>query len=451
MINIIEQKGNELPQEVTALRKRLSVTEGMVSSKSSALTKKVFGKELTPSETVETIINHIHKDRDKAILHYNKALDGCDLPIDELIVKPEEMSKAIAQVDKKIIKAIKKSAENITRYQSHILYKAPEPLKNEDCTLGIKVTPLNRVGIYIPGGIGGETPLVSTILMTALLAKCAGVNEIIMVTPPRADGSIHPAMLAAASIAGVSAIYKIGGVQAIASLALGTESVPQVDKIVGPGNLFVTLAKQKLFGYVDIDFFAGPSEILILADDSAIPQHIAMDLFSQAEHYPGSAILVTDSKNLAEDVVSAIKELLPTLSRSSEIEEALKQNSLIIVTEDMTKAVALSNLFAPEHLEIETKDCYKTLEGIKNSSAIFLGHNTPVAIGDYYAGPSHVLPTGGTSRFFSGLTANDFIKTSSLIEYRKDGLKKAKENLNSLAKTEGLTAHAESLNIRIKE
>jgi histidinol dehydrogenase len=450
MIKIVQCHINSLPPEVEELRKKLSVTEGIVSSKSSALTERVFGAPLTPAQVVDKIISQVRLEGDKAVYHYTKELDGADFSQEGAEVDFSLVDNAFDQVDTEFIEALKASAANIAEYQNHILYKGVPPLVKDGVSRGIKVTPLKRVGIYIPGGIGGETPLCSSILMTALLAKTAGVEEIIICTPSRKDGTLSPALLAAAKIAGVNRIFKVGGVQAIAAMALGTETMPRVDKIVGPGNLFVTLAKQRLYGHVDIDFFAGPSEIGILADDSANPAYIAMDLFSQAEHFPGSAILMTDSEDLARRVNEEVDKRLPTLSRSKEISEAIDKYSLIIVTPTMERAVELSNIFCPEHLEIMTKDPHETLKSIRNAGAIFLGSETPVASGDYYAGPSHVLPTGGTSRFFSGLTSNDFIKTSSLIEYSKEGLAKAQEHINRLAESEGLTAHAESVNIRLR-
>ena len=450
MIKIVQCDNTSLPPEVEELRKKLSVTEGIVSSKSSALTEKVFGEPLVPSQVVDRIIADVKADGDKAVLHYAKELDGAHFAEGVFESAQAMTAEAFDHVDKSLVEALKKAAANIAEYQSHILYKGVPPLEKDGVMRGIKVTPMERVGIYIPGGIGGETPLCSSVLMTAVLARTAGVKEIIMFTPSRKDGSLSPALLAAAKIAGVDRIFKIGGVPAIAAMALGTESVPRVDKIVGPGNLFVTMAKQKLYGHVDIDFFAGPSEIGILADKTANPSNVAMDLFSQAEHFPGSAILMTDSRELADRVNKEVDRLLPTLSRSKEIGEAIDRYSLIIVTPDMKRAVELSNIFCPEHLEIVTADPQETLKGIRNAGAIFLGSETPVASGDYFAGPSHVLPTGGTSRFFSGLTSNDFIKTSSLIQYTKEGLAEAQKHINTLAQSEGLTAHAESVNIRLK-
>jgi histidinol dehydrogenase len=450
MIKIVSCDNTSLPAEVEELRKKLSVTEGIVSSKSSALTERVFGEPLTPSQVVDRIISDVRLKGDDGVRHYAKELDGALFSDGNYEVDPTLTEKAFELVEPELIEALKASAANICEYQNHILYRGAPPLEKDGVIRGIKVTPMERVGIYIPGGIGGETPLCSSVLMTACLARTAGVKEIVMCTPSRKDGSLSPALLAAAKIAGVDRIFKIGGVQAVASMALGTETVPRVDKIVGPGNLFVTLAKQKLYGHVDIDFFAGPSEIGILADKTANPTNVAMDLFSQAEHFPGSAILMTDSRELADRVNKEVDRLLPTLSRTKEIGEAIDAYSLIIVTPHMDRAIELSNLFCPEHLEIVTADVQDTLSKIRNAGAIFLGSETPVASGDYYAGPSHVLPTGGTSRFFSGLTSNDFIKTSSLIQYTKGGLAKAQKHINTLAGSEGLTAHAESVNIRLK-
>lgn len=449
MIKVVKCNKTALPAEAEGLRRKLSVTEGIVTSKSSALTQRVFGKPLTPPQVVEAIIGDIEVRGDEAVHHYARELDGADLSQKGAEVPQGEVESAYNRVDPELIEALEASAANIGEYQSHILYRGVKPLTGNGVSRGIKVTPLKRVGIYIPGGIGGETPLCSSVLMTAVPARTAGVEEIVMCSPCRKDGTLAPALLAAAKIAGVDRIFTIGGVHGVAAMALGTESVPRVDKIVGPGNLFVTLAKQKLYGRVDIDFFAGPSEIGILADKTSNPDYIAMDLFSQAEHFPGSAILMTDSEDLADRVNEAVNRLLPGLSRSDQIREALEKFSLILVTPDMERACELSDIFCPEHLEIVTEDPEKTLESVRNAGAIFLGTETPVASGDYYAGPSHVLPTGGTSRFFSGLTANDFIKTSSLIRYSKEGLAGAQKHINTLARSEGLTAHAESVNIRL--
>jgi histidinol dehydrogenase len=450
MIKIVQCDNASIPKEVEELRKKLSVTEGIVSSQSSALTEKVFGEPLTPAQVVDRIIAEVKEKGDGGVRHYARELDGAAFPGGDFESPRELMENAFEHVDGDLVEALRAAAANIVEYQSHILYRGAPPLEKDGVIRGIKVTPMERVGIYIPGGIGGETPLCSSVLMTACLARTAGVKEIVMCTPSRKDGSLSPALLAAAKIAGVDRIFKIGGVHAIAAMALGTESVPRVDKIVGPGNLFVTMAKQKLYGHVDIDFFAGPSEISILADKTANPANVAMDLFSQAEHFPGSAILMTDSEELAGRVNEEVERLLPALSRANQIAEAIASSSLIIVTPTMDRAVELSNIFCPEHLEIVTADPQETLKGIRNAGAIFMGTETPVASGDYFAGPSHVLPTGGTSRFFSGLTANDFIKTSSLIQYTKEGLSRAQKHINILAASEGLTAHAESVNIRLK-
>lgn len=444
MIKIISSNNiNELDK----LRRLLSPDEGLVTRRSAEITRKVFGKPLKPIEVVRTIIADIKKTGDKAVLKYNKLIDRVSIPVKNLEVTRQEIKKAYQKVQPQFVQAVRKACKNIRTYQKKIKYSFKQTINNQGLKIKLKVQALEKAGIYIPGGAALYP---SSVLMTIVPAKTAGVNQVIMVTPPGKDGNINEHLLVTADIAGADRIYKTGGVQAVAALAYGTRTIPRVDKIAGPGNLFISLAKKELYGQVDIDMFAGPSEIIILADSTANPEFIALDLLAQAEHYPGSAILITPDRKLAEKVNQAIIKNIQNLSRQEQLKEVIKKYCLQVIVKNMAEAIKISNDFAPEHLEVICKDAEKIIRQIKNAGAVFVGNYTPVALGDYYAGPSHTLPTGGTARFFSGVNVNDFLKTSAVISASKPYLQKHAEYIEVLADAEGLDAHKRSVNIRKK-
>ncbi|WP_347274446.1 histidinol dehydrogenase [Candidatus Kuenenia sp.] len=396
--------------------------------------------------TVLKIIQDVKKNGDKAIAVYGKRFDKALLSPEQFRVKEEEIEDAYKYVTGKFIKAIRLAIKNIQTYQNHIRIQNVKQLRSKGVILDTLYTPIDSAGIYVPGGAASYP---STVLMNAIPAQVAGVEKIVMVSPPKEDGNIPPERLVAAKEAGVSEIYKIGGVQAIAALAFGTKTIPRVDKIVGPGNVFVTLAKKEIFGYAGIDMLAGPSEVLIIADNHANPSYIASDLLSQAEHTPGISLLVTSSKLLAKQVVAEITLQIKTLSRSAGTNECLSKYGVIFIAKNMNECIALSNAIAPEHLQIMTQNPKSVLSGIKHAGAVFVGDYTPVALGDYIAGPSHVLPTGGTARFSSGLSANDFIKRTSVITYSQSALRSVQQDVSEISASEGLDAHAKSVKIRL--
>ncbi|MGN1318002.1 MAG: histidinol dehydrogenase [Lachnospirales bacterium] len=398
-------------------------------------------------EIVDNIISNIKANGDKALFEYTKEFDKFDVNSENILVTEKEIKEAYSLVDKDLLEVIKKSAKRIGDFhQKQKLNSWLEPNKNGEM-LGQLIRPLEKVGVYVPGG---KAAYPSSVLMNIIPAKVAGVEQIIMTTPPSSEGKINPTTIVAAHVAGVDKIYKAGGAQAIAALAFGTESVPKVDKIVGPGNIFVALAKRSVYGYVNIDSVAGPSEILILADNSANPKYVAADLLSQAEHDElASAILITDSETLAKKVKVEVEKQTALLERKEIIEKSLNNYGAIIIVENMKEACTLSNRIAPEHMEVCTSEPFSLLPLIQNAGAIFLGHYTPEPLGDYMAGPNHVLPTGGTARFFSPLSIDDYIKKSSIISFNKDALQALGEDVIKFANAEGLTAHANSVKVRM--
>ena len=398
-------------------------------------------------KTVSQIIDKVIKEKDKALFEFAEKFDNVKL--DTLEVTAEEMDEAEKLVDTKLKKTIKQAAENIAEFHSRQLEKGFEIKKENGIVLGQKVTPLDRVGIYVPGGTACYP---STVLMNAVPAKIAGVGEIIMVTPPRKDKTILPEVLYAAKVAGVDRIFKIGGAGAVAALAYGTESVPAVDKITGPGNIYVATAKKMVYGKVAIDMIAGPSEILVIADSGAKPEVVAADLLSQAEHDRlASAVLITDSPDLAKSVQFQIEIQLNKLSRKEIARASVDNMSKIIVVSDLKKGVEIANEIAPEHLELMVANPFDYLCEVKHAGSIFMGYNTPEPLGDYYAGPNHTLPTSGTAKFSSPLNALDYVKRSSYIYYSEDALRQVKDDVISFAQSEGLTAHANSVAIRFSE
>ncbi|HLG30915.1 MAG TPA: histidinol dehydrogenase, partial [Candidatus Brocadiales bacterium] len=399
----------DIKEELRWFKDSFSIFGNISTTQSAEKTKDVFGEALSPQESVRRIVSDIKERGDDALLYYAEKLDGVSLSPENMRVKESEIEEAYNNVSEAFINAVRKARDNIRRFQKHIYPVGAIhelPLREEGVSLSVRHRAIEKVGIYIPGGTASYP---STVLMNAVPAKVAGVNRVVMVTPPRKDGTVSPERLVAAKEVGIDEIYKIGGAQAIAALAFGTKTIPRVDKIVGPGNIFVTLAKREVFGYVGIDILAGPSEVLIIADDTANPEYVASDLLSQAEHYPGLPVLVTTSEGLVSKVEREISKQIGALSRKDSIKESLDRYGLIILTKDMNEAIVISNELAPEHLQIMVKDPETVLNGIKNAGAIFIGEFSPVAVGDYIAGPSHVLPTGGTARFFSGLSVNDFL------------------------------------------
>lgn len=399
-------------------------------------------------QTVNEIISQVREKRDDAIFEYTRRFDKCDITKETIRVTDEEIKEAYAQIDPAFVEVMKKSAANITAFHEKQLHSSWIIPKEDGTILGQKITPIEISGVYVPGG---KAAYPSSVLMNVLPAKVAGVSRIIMTTPPDASGKVNPGTLVAAHIAGVNEIYKVGGAQAIAAMAFGTESIPKVDKITGPGNIFVALAKKACFGYVSIDSIAGPSEILVLADETATPRYVAADLLSQAEHDEmASAILITTSRELAEQVSKEVDAFTARLSRREIITKSLDNYGYILVAEDMEQAINAANEIASEHLEILTANPYEVMTKIKNAGAIFLGEYSSEPLGDYFAGPNHILPTNGTARFFSPLNVDDFMKKTSIISYSRDALGRVHKDIELFAEKEGLTAHANSIKVRFE-
>ena len=396
---------------------------------------------------VNAIIEEVRNNRDQAVFNYTKQFDGADINAGNILVTEEEIAEAYEQVDTTLLAVIRKSLVNIKKYHEKQVQNSW--FTTEDgIILGQKVTALATVGVYVPGG---KAVYPSSVLMNVLPAKVAGVDRIVMCTPPGKDGKVYPSTLVAAKEAGVDEIYKVGGAQAIAAMAFGTESVPKVDKIVGPGNIYVALAKKAVFGYVSIDSIAGPSEILVLADETANPRYVAADLLSQAEHDEmASAILITTSQKLAEEVSAEIDQFVAELSRKEIIQKTLDNYGYILVADNMEEAIDTVNAIASEHMEIVTADPFHVMTKIRNAGAIFIGEYSSEPLGDYFAGPNHVLPTNGTAKFFSALSVDDFIKKSSIISYSREALEKVHKDIEQFAECEKLTAHANSIRVRFE-
>lgn len=398
---------------------------------------------------VNEIIENVRANKDAAIFDYTKKFDGADINADNILVTEEEIAEAYEQVDPKLLDVIRKALVNIRDYHAKQRQFSWFDSEESGIILGQKVTPLEKVGVYVPGG---KAVYPSSVLMNVLPAKVAGVKNIVMTTPPGADGKVYPSTLVAAREAGVDKIYKVGGAQAIAALAFGTESVPKVDKIVGPGNIYVALAKKAVFGYVSIDSIAGPSEILVLADETANPRFVAADLLSQAEHDEmASAILITTSQPLAEQVSAEVDKFVAELSRKEIITKSLENYGYILVADNMEDAIATANEIASEHLELVTKNPFEVMTKIRNAGAIFIGEYSSEPLGDYFAGPNHVLPTNGTAKFFSPLSVDDFIKKSSIISYSREALEPVYKDIVQFAECEKLTAHANSIRVRFEK
>jgi len=435
LVRLLDCANPNFADEVRALHQLL---------RSGGLTARSQQANLDVPAIVRQIIADVGERGDAAITELTAKFDSVALSAEALRVPQQKLDEAHANCDPDFMALMRRAIRNIREYQEHILVRAPAPLVRGNRVLGVRYTPIDRVGVYVPGG---RALYPSTVLMTVVPAQVAKVREIVMVSPPT-GGDINPMALAIAAELGVREVYRIGGAVAIAALAQGTSSIRAVDKIVGPGNAFVAEAKRQLFGRVGIDSVAGPSEVFVVADDSANPEWIAADLIAQAEHDPGSAVLATPSRALAKAVISAVDAQAASLERREAISAALERYSAVMITPDLDGACDLANQFATEHLQIQTFNDARCLERIRHAGAIFIGPSTPVPLGDYYAGPSHVLPTGSTARFFGPLSANDFLKSSSLLHYEASSLSEDAASVIDFATREGLTAHAAAVRKR---
>lgn len=407
--------------------------------------KKLFGADLTAAEIVDRIVGDVRRDGDEAVIKYTKLIDRTEFTPEEFVVTEAEYEAAYQEADPAVVESLRKAAENVRRYHQEQKPNSWMTYRDKGSILGQSVIPLDRVGIYVPGGTAAYP---SSVIMNAMPAVVAGVKEIIMMVPPK-NGKINPYVLVAAKEAGVSKIFKIGGAQAIAAMAFGTETIPRVDKITGPGNIFVTLAKKAVYGHCDIDMLAGPSEILIVADKTADPAYTAADMLSQAEHdMLASSIVITDSPELAEKVAAEAEKQLKVLPREEITRASLDRNGMIIITEDIMQAVELANVSAPEHMEVLTEQPFQLLPYIRHAGAVFLGAYSPEPLGDYFAGPNHVLPTGGTARYYSVLNVETFMKRTSIISYTQEQLDVVSDDVIRLAEAEGLQAHANAVKLR---
>ena len=400
------------------------------------------------TETVQSIVDQVKAKGDEALFAFTKEFDKAEVSAETIRVGEEEIEEAYRQVKPELLEVMKRSLENIRSYHEKQKRNSWFDARPDGTILGQKVTPLASAGVYVPGG---KAAYPSSVLMNIIPAQVAGVERIVMVTPPGKDGRVNPVTLTAAHLAGATEVYRVGGAQAVAALAFGTQSIPRVDKIVGPGNIFVALAKKAVYGHVSIDSIAGPSEILVIADGGANPRYVAADLLSQAEHDElASAILVTDSRELAQAVSAEVDGFLKVLSRREIIEKSVENYGYILVVDSMEQAVEAANAIAPEHLEIVTANPFALMTKIRNAGAIFLGEYSSEPLGDYYAGPNHILPTNGTARFFSPLSVDDFVKKSSIIYYSREALAAAHGDIEAFAEAEGLTAHANSIKVRFE-
>lgn len=407
--------------------------------------KKLFGVDLTAAEIVDKIVGDVRRDGDEAVIKYTKLIDRTEFTPEEFVVTEAEYEAAYQEADPAVVESLRKATENVRRYHQEQKPNSWMTYRDKGSILGQSVIPLDRVGIYVPGGTAAYP---SSVIMNAMPAVVAGVKEIIMMVPPK-NGKINPYVLVAAKEAGVSKIFKIGGAQAIAAMAFGTETIPRVDKITGPGNIFVTLAKKAVYGHCDIDMLAGPSEILIVADKTADPAYTAADMLSQAEHdMLASSIVITDSPELAEKVAVEAEKQLKVLPREEITRASLDRNGMIIITEDIMQAVELANVSAPEHMEVLTEQPFQLLPYIRHAGAVFLGAYSPEPLGDYFAGPNHVLPTGGTARYYSVLNVETFMKRTSIISYTQEQLDAVSDDVIRLAEAEGLQAHANAVKLR---
>ncbi|MFQ5962895.1 MAG: histidinol dehydrogenase [Candidatus Scalinduaceae bacterium] len=446
-MRILRSQDGSIMRDIEKIKQELCIFADTVTEVMYEKTKEVFGEPQSPLESVKRIVNDVREKGDDALEYYSEKFDRVTLPAEDFRVEDSEIEDAYKRVSSNFISAIKNARENIRVFQEYIRVREPKPFFSNGAKINVKYEPIENIGIYIPGGSASYP---STVLMNAIPARVAGVKKITVVSPPGADGNISPERLVACKESYVDEVYKIGGVHVIAALTFGTNTIQKVDKIVGPGNIFVTLAKREVFGYVGIDILAGPSEVLIITDDIENCAYVASDLLSQAEHAPGISMLVTCSEELANKVQDEISKQLKNLSRCDSIKESIDKFGFVIITKDLNEAVDISNALAPEHLQVVVRNNEEgVLSRIKHAGAIFVGPFTPVAVGDYIAGPSHVLPTGGTARFFSGLSVNDFLKRTSVITYSKDVLESSARDIITIAEAEGLEAHAQSIRIRV--
>lgn len=433
-------------EQIAALRARLSPQGDVVSARGRKLTEAVFNEALPPSRVVERICADVRSRGLPALLHYTEQLDRVRLTPQTLRVSAAELTEARAAVDPAFLETVRRIRQNILSFQLGLLHRDAILNMGASYELRHRYRPIRRVGICIPGGAAAYP---STLLMTVCPAQAAGVRELAVVMPPTPFGGYNREMLATCHELGVREVYRVGGAQAVAALAYGVEGIPPVDMIVGPGNLFVTLAKRHVYGQVAIDMLAGPTEVVVLADDSACADFVAADLISQAEHAPGASILITWHEPLLDQVIAALDRLLPLLPRGELARESLESFGALLLARDVKEALAWANQIAPEHLHLATRDPEALVDRVENAGAVFVGHYSPVALGDYVAGPSHVLPTGGTARFASGLSANDFLRRSSVVRFSRAGLEQVAGDVRIMAEKEGLTAHAFSVDVRL--
>jgi len=446
-ITRIDARQDDLAAALAALREKLSPRGDVVSEQGRQRTLAVFGEPLSPRQVAARICGDVQREGLSALLRYTRDLDGADLGPDTIRVSPAEIAAAHAAADPRFLATVRRISSHILEFQTAILHQNREFTSRPGVTLNQRYVPLRRIGICVPGGAAAYP---STVLMTAVPAKAAGVREIVVVAPPTPFGANNPDVLATCHEVGVDEVYRVGGGQAVAALAYGVEGLAPVDKIVGPGNLFVALAKKHVYGDVDIDSIAGPSEVVVIADETTRPDFVAADLLAQAEHAPGASILVTWSPAVLEATLVELKKQLAKLSRGELAAQSLRDFAALILVRDAREACEITDLIAPEHLHIATDNARDLSAHIRNAGATFLGNHTPVALGDYAAGPSHVLPTGGTARWASGLTANDFLRGGSVIEYTAEALREVAADVQMMADKEGLTAHRESVDIRLR-
>lgn len=435
-------------EQLLQLRRRLSLQSDVISPKSRALTEKVFGEALSPSQVVQRICEDVRKRGLPAVLQYTHQLDGKKLNAHTIRVSPDELKAAHADADVEFLRAIRRIRSRIMSFQSGLVHNDAQLTVAGKYQVGMRYRPMKRVGICVPGGAASYP---STLLMTVCPASAAGVKDLVVVMPPTPNGAYNADLLATCHELGVTEVYRMGGAQAVAALAYGVEDIPAVDMIVGPGNMFVTLAKKYVWGTVAIDCLAGPSELVVLADDSASPDFVAADLIAQAEHDPASSILITWHEPLLDQVEMAIDRQLAKLSRGEQARHSLQEFGALVLAEGPGQAIEWANEIGPEHLHLATKSPERLVPKIEIAGAIFVGHHSPVALGDYAAGPSHVLPTGGTARFTNGLSAVDFLRRSSVLQFTPRGMAELAGDVRILAGKEGLTAHAASVDIRLEE
>jgi histidinol dehydrogenase len=444
VIQRIDARRDDVSAALDLLRAKLSPSGNVVSEAGKRKTIEVFGEALSPAQVVERICADVRRQGLPAVLDYSRKLDRAELTAETIRVSPDELARAHAAADPQLLQAVRRVRENILEFQRAILHQDKE-VRRPGVRLAQRYVPLPRVGVCVPGGAAAYP---STVLMAAVPAQAAGVQEVVVVSPPTAFGANNPVVLATCHEIGIREVYRIGGAQGIAALAYGVEGLPKVDKIVGPGNLFVALAKRHVYGEVDIDSIAGPSEVVVIADDTTRADFTAADLLAQAEHAPGASILITWSERLLEATAAELDKQVQQLSRCELTLQSLRDFGCLILVRDADEACRLTDLIAPEHLHIATDNAAELLKKIRNSGATFLGNYSPVALGDYAAGPSHVLPTGGTARWASGLSANHFLRSSSVIEYDESALNDIAADIEYLARVEGLTAHEQSVAIR---